>query len=255
MYHIIGYPRSPREVKYCCTPENFLRQMSYLKESLYQPISLDELVQALESGDGCPENGVVVTFDDGFAEVYEHAMPILRRLQIPATVFVVSEAIAGSNVWMTEENFPERRILSKQQLTHLRDEGFCIGSHSRTHPRLTALNKDDLEKEIRISKSILEDTLNVEISYFAYPYGAHNDSVLKAVIAAGHRAACVTRSGFNNRESDPFALRRIEVLGTDSLWQFRQKLKYGTNHADIALPLRYYTKRAFEKLTVRVRST
>ena len=87
------------------------------------------------------------------------------------------------------------------------------------------------------------NALGKEVRHFAYPYGLFNDAVRDAVIAAGYRAACSTRSGFNRPGEDPYLLRRIDVFGTDRLWQFRQKLRFGSNESSRLYALRYYASR------------
>lgn len=248
MYHIIDEPRSAREAKYCCTPKRFAQQMRYLRESGRPVVSLDTLADCLEGGKPCPDDAVAVTFDDGFSCTCENALPVLLQHRIPATMFIVSDRIDGTNDWMYRRGFPEREILSKRQLFDLKAAGICLGSHTRTHPRLTNIEADKVLEEVQISKRILEDILAQPVDYFAYPYGLYNEDVRSAVVSAGYRAACSTRSGFNRADVDRFALRRIEVYGSDSLWTFRQKLKFGTNDMSLLFPLRYYGSRIAARL-------
>jgi peptidoglycan/xylan/chitin deacetylase (PgdA/CDA1 family) len=243
MYHFIDQPRSDKEARFCCAPQRFARQMCYLKESNYTVISLDKLIECIDGRATLPENGVVVTFDDGCKSNYLNALPVLLRYKIPATMFIVSDRIDGSNDWMHPRGFPHREILSKPQLMELKHAGISLGSHARTHPRLTQLKDEAIKDEVGTSKQILEDMLGTTISYFAYPFGLYNQMVKDAVEAAGYQAACSTRSGFNRSGVDRFALRRIEIYGSDSLWKFRQKLKFGTNEMRLLFPVRYYATR------------
>ncbi len=248
MYHIIDEPRAACEVKYCCTPKRFAEQMRYLRESGRPVVSLETLVDYLEGGKPCPDNAVVVTFDDGFSCTCENALPILLRYGIPATMFVLSDHIDGSNDWMHRRGFPEREMLSKRQLFDLKEAGLCLGSHTRTHPRLTEIGAEDVADEVGKSKQILEEVLGQPVAYFAYPHGLYDEAIREAVAEAGYRAACSTRSGFNRVNADRFALRRIEVYGSDSLWKFRQKLKFGTNDVSLLFPAKYYAARLAARL-------
>ncbi|RMF78468.1 MAG: polysaccharide deacetylase family protein [Nitrospirae bacterium] len=102
--------------------------------------------------------------------------------------------------------------------------------------------------EIAGSREELEARLGVEIPYFAYPYGKEDPAVRDLVVAAGYRAACSTRCGFNRAGCDPYLLRRIDVFGTDRLWQFRQKVTWGINEASRLYPLKYVRGRIAARL-------
>lgn len=243
MYHIIDNPLSPLEEKYCCSPADFEGQMQFLRKSHYNPVSLDRFVDALDGKGSCPENSVVVTFDDGFDNMLDSALPVLQKFSIPATMFVPSDRINSTNNWMHGRGFPKRRLLTQAQLLELKNEGVCIGSHTRNHVRLTEISKDCVSDEIEGSKKVLEDILGSEVPFFAYPYGLFNESAIAAVAEAGYKAACTTRSGFNRLNIDPYALRRIEVYGTDTMTDFKRKLKFGANDVDALYPLRYYSSR------------
>jgi peptidoglycan/xylan/chitin deacetylase (PgdA/CDA1 family) len=248
MYHAVDEPYSEREARFCVRPREFARQMQTLRRSGYRPVGLDEIVDCLDKRRPMPENAVAVTFDDGFADVCENALPVLRSYEIPATVFIVTNLIDGSNEWMTGRGFPRRRIMSVPQLRELNAADVIIGSHTLTHPRMVELSLEQAAREATDSKLRLEDLLGKTVSYFAYPFGLYNDDVKEAVRIAGYRAACSTRAGFNRENEDPFALRRIDVFGSDALWQFKQKLRFGTNHATRAQPLRYYAGRVAARL-------
>jgi peptidoglycan/xylan/chitin deacetylase (PgdA/CDA1 family) len=149
---------------------------------------------------------------------------------------------------MLERGFPRRALLSTHQLRLLADEGVSIGSHTCAHVRLTDIALEMAEKEIMDSKHELEDMLSQEVVHFAYPYGLFNQAVRDMVVRAGYRSACSTRSGFNRPGEDPFLIRRIDISGTDKLWQFRQKLHHGVNQATRLQPLKYYAGRMAARL-------
>ena len=214
----------------------------------YEPVSMPRLCDCLEAKAPMPAKTVHVTFDDGFSCVLEHAAPVLRRHGMPATMFALSDRLGARNDWMTARGFPERDILPASGLRELEAAGFTIGSHTRSHARLTEISSEDARDEIANSKSRLEDTLGKPVEFFAYPFGKVSDPVRGLAVQAGYRAACSTRSGFNRPGEDPFLLRRIDVFGTDRMWQFRQKLKFGINQASRSYPLRYLARRVLAKL-------
>jgi len=242
MYHLVDTPRSAQEHRFCTPPSEFTRQMDCLVAE-YTPISLEQLLCCLAGERSWPDRPVHVTFDDGFTGVLDNAAPILAGRSIPATLFAVSDRLGRSNDWMTARGFPERSLMTAAQLRELESSGFTIGSHTRTHARLTELHGARILDEVSTSKSRLEDALGKEVEYFAYPYGLLNDAVRGAVIHAGYRAACSTVAGFNRVGEDSFRMRRIDVFGTDRLWQFRQKLRFGRNDSSRLFALRYYATR------------
>jgi len=250
MYHIVADPRSSLEAKYCCLPRRFEAQMRHLATTGIRVLSLAEITDALDGRANWPGEGVAVTFDDGFAETFVNALPVLTNYRIPATMFALSDRIGAHNDWMSVRGLPERRLMSVAQLKEMAAAGIDIGSHTRTHPRLPELDAKQKRDEICGSKARLEDLLGHDVPNFAYPYGKFDDDSRQAVMEAGYRSACSVRSGFNGPEIDRFLLRRIEVFGGDTLWHFRQKLKFGANVVSSFYPLRYYARRVADRLGI-----
>ena len=115
---------------------------------------------------------------------------------------------------------------------HLKSSDFQIGSHTMQHPKLVELSLDICHKEVYDSRISLEDHLGCEIRHFCYPFGMQNDSVKTIVAESGYSTACSTRSGLSDLYDDAFALRRIEINGYDSLFDFICKLKFGRTLKD-----------------------
>jgi peptidoglycan/xylan/chitin deacetylase (PgdA/CDA1 family) len=243
MYHIIDRPLSDQEARYCCAPDLFEKHMRHLATSGCA-IGLDDFCRALSAERDLPSDAVAVTFDDGFAATFEHALPVLERYRVPATMFVVSGRVGGYNDWMMPRGFPQRALMSARQILDMRDAGVNIGSHTRTHPRLPGMTREELTEEISGSRNDLQTLLAQDVSDFAYPFGAYDDTARHMVQAAGYQTACSTRAGFNNTDARCYELRRMEVYGWDLMWRFRQKLKYGRNESSLTFPLTYYASRA-----------
>src|SRR5690242_2507100 len=112
MYHIVAEPRSSAEARYCCAPVRFDAQMRHLRDGEIELVSLDAIEAAIEGRAPWPEEGVAVTFDDGFADTFANALPVLERYRIPATMFAVSDRVGDTNRWMSERGFPERQLMS-----------------------------------------------------------------------------------------------------------------------------------------------
>jgi peptidoglycan/xylan/chitin deacetylase (PgdA/CDA1 family) len=163
-------------------------------------------------------------------------------------MFAVADRTGASNDWMSSRGFPQRRLMSAAELRAMHGAGVAIGSHTRTHPRLPEIDATAQREEIHGSKTALEELLGDSVTAFAYPYGLFDGDCRAAVEAAGYRVACSTRSGFNGPEADRYLLRRVEVYGSDNMWQFRQKLKFGANDVSNLYPLRYYAGRLSQRL-------
>lgn len=251
MYHGVDTPLSNAEHRFCTPPHEFERQMAWVRRAGYTSVSLETVLNHVIGARQLTEKSVHVTFDDGFVGVFDHALPVLNQFQISATLFALPSCAGATNEWMWRRGFPRRALLSKEQLRILADEGVAIGSHTRTHPRLPDVSPADAEMEIAASKTELENLIGREVAHFAYPYGLFNEGIRDTVARAGYRSACSTRPGFNRPGSDPYLLRRIDIFGTDKLWQFRQKLRYGSNEATRLKPLAYYRQRLASRLGLK----
>ncbi len=237
------------EKRYALVPERFRQQLRYLKWRGYAPISLDDLHNYfINKTISLPDKPVIITFDDGYMDNYENALPILKEQNVPATLFIVSGLINKTNRWIISEGYPERPLMGWTEIREMQKNGMTIGSHTVNHCRLTTLDLKDAKREIEDSKKFLEDSLGTQINHFAYPYGDMKDSIMNMTRDAGYRTACSTRSGFNSEQVSPYELRRLEIYGTDTLWKFALKLTYGTNDGNLLLPARYYMKRMAERL-------
>jgi len=224
-------------------PKRFAKQMAWIAKA-FHPVSLDTLLAGLNGTVELIDNTVAVTFDDGFASTFEHAMPVLASHRIPATMFIVADRLGGDNDWMHRRGMPCRPLMDAGQIRQMHAAGITIGSHTLSHPRLPECTPEQMSREIIESKASLEAVLSEPVQHFCYPYGLYNDRARGIVEQAGYSSACSTRSGFNNAMVDHFELRRIEVFGSDHLWHLKQKLKFGINDASWMQPMEYYLRRA-----------
>ena len=201
--------------------KSFERQMFILRALGYRTVSLIDLANALTGDSALPHRPVVITFDDGYAGAYEVAFPILRRHKFAATLFLIAEDFIGNTRRQNHRAFP---ILNHQQVREMIEEGFWIGSHSVSHPRLTYLSSSQVKAEIQRSKKILEDAFAVQLNAFCYPYGLHDERAEVYVKEAGYTSACSTRFGRRHRAEDRFFLRRISVGADQTLAHFVYRL-------------------------------
>jgi peptidoglycan/xylan/chitin deacetylase (PgdA/CDA1 family) len=216
------------------TPQAFEAQMTTLAEGGYQVLTLGEALEATQGLRLAPRRSVVLTFDDGYRGLLEHAVPVLERFGFSATFFLVSDRVGGSNTWDARHGDPPRPLLDWREAAMLLGLGMEVGSHSRTHPFLTRLPESQLQDEILGSKRTIEDRLGVPVRFFCYPHGLHDDRCLRLVEGAGYAGACSTLAGANGPGSDPFRLHRTEISFHDTAWSFSFKVRTGFGLRDWA---------------------
>jgi peptidoglycan/xylan/chitin deacetylase (PgdA/CDA1 family) len=172
---------------------------------------------------------LAVTFDDGYRSVTDLARPILSRLGLPATVFVPTAFVGqrpmawpGIDQWLAGEHEHELELMSWAQLRALAEQGWEVGSHTRTHARLTGLDDAELREELEGSRSDCEGHLGIPCRSLAYPYGDHDERVVRAARRAGYEAA----GTLPRRLHAPSPLRwpRLGVYHVDRGSRFRLKV-------------------------------
>jgi peptidoglycan/xylan/chitin deacetylase (PgdA/CDA1 family) len=187
MYHgIEKVSQDPYEL--CVTPARFSEQMTWLAEHGLRGVSVDTLVAAMRAGRA---RGLVgITFDDGYVNVLQNAVPELLKHDFTATMFIVSGLLGGTNEWDGDLGDPEWPLMSAQQVKEVAVAGMEIGSHSVTHPHLPGIEAHQLRAEVSDSRSMLSELLGQSIRGFAYPYGLMDASARRAVQEAGYDYAC-----------------------------------------------------------------
>lgn len=237
MYHSIPlsaqYIDSPWSVRF----EHFRAQLDLLQEYGWKTLCIRDLTAPPDTY----SKTAIITFDDGYADNFR-AFEELARRGMHASWYIVSQDIGGTARWKNPA-ISTPSILSKDQLLAMAKTGMEIGSHSRSHCRLTDVSDDTMRDEIEGSKAELEDILGQAVSSFAYPYGTYNDTVLNKVKDAGYLHSCTTRSGWALRDHDPFQIRRITVFGQDSLATYLRKLAFADNNVPWWRPISYYMTR------------
>ncbi len=183
-------------------PRDFEAQMRWLQGHGYHTITQLQLFDALEHGAPLPARPIVITFDDGYRDVLGKASPILARLHMRATAYVITGRISG----------PDPSFLAWPQLRLLEERGVEIGSHTVTHRELTRLTDAQDLSELRDSRRALEQHLGHSVQWFAYPAGAEDTRVVALVREAGYVLATTTHPGATQDARAPFELHRFEVL-------------------------------------------
>jgi len=157
-------------------------------------IPMSELQQWLKGQKSIPKRAAVLTFDDAYESVFEYVFPYLKKRGIPMTIFVIADFIGGKSNLYGQRGGRPRRHLNLDQLKTLLQSGLVeVGAHGYRHLNLTRADDDQLRHEICTAKALLEDTLKLEVPYFAYPYGGVTERVSRKVEDAGYRMAFTTR--------------------------------------------------------------
>ncbi len=175
-------------------------------------LPLDEAVGRLDRSFRLPRGLVALTFDDGYASLFEHAAPALRRHRLPWTVFLVAQTLTpgGRTVdWVDDPPSWPLETLSTAQVLELQDAGATFGSHSLAHRDLTAIPEDECERDLRESREVLEDLLGRPVPQLAYPRGRHDERVRRAARRAGFAHAFTLPEG--PEPAGPFAVPRVGV--------------------------------------------
>ena len=206
-YHAVDGGPAPLSV----SPARLRAHLDEVEGSGATVLTLRELAAALRGG-ALPDRAVVLTFDDAFASVAEHAAPLLAERGFRATVFVVAGAIGGTNDWPSQPAGARRAPLADLgQLAVLAAAGWEIGSHGTEHLPLSRATPAAAQRELADSRAALEGALGVEVGSFALPYGDPPASSTREVLRATYAAACTTRPGFVRPTTDLWAVPRIDA--------------------------------------------
>jgi peptidoglycan/xylan/chitin deacetylase (PgdA/CDA1 family) len=217
MYHSISHSSNPKFKQFVVSPAAFTEQMAYLARHSYTPLTVTQLAEAYANrqNDGLtlPERPVVLTFDDGFADFFTEALPVLQAYHFPATLYITTAFVGGTSSWLRHEQETERPMITWEQACAIGASGIECGAHTHSHPQLDTLPAARTRDEIERSKKILEDHLGQEVSSFAYPFGYFTGHVRQQVQEAGFRSACAVRHAMSTHNDHLFSLARLMVSG------------------------------------------
>jgi peptidoglycan/xylan/chitin deacetylase (PgdA/CDA1 family) len=207
MYHgVADEAEDPNHL--CVAPSRFAEQMTWLKRRGLRGVGIGTLIDEMRAGRA---RGLVgITFDDGYVNVLEAALPELQRHGFTASMYIISDRLGGSNEWDEGPSWP---LMSASQVGELAAAGMEIGSHGATHVRLAGLGAGQLDAEVGGSRASLGELAGAPIRGFAYPYGSMDAVARSAVRDAGYDYACAVQTPMS--ELGLMALPRVYVGQSD----------------------------------------
>ena len=173
-------------------PQAFLQQMDNLTRLGWRGISLREAMAARQATGRWPERAVGLTFDDGYANMHEHALPTLARHGFTATLFLITGHVGGRSDWAPPPpGLSLLPMLTWAQVREMAAHGIEVGAHTRTHPNLGTLPETQVTQELAGARAEIEERVGQTAESFAYPFGSTN-AVAVRVAARHFRTACTT---------------------------------------------------------------
>ncbi len=217
MYHYVS-PLPPNPDRYrrdlTVLPENFEAQLQYLSEAGYHAITLSDLYLHFTQGYPLPDKPIVLTFDDGYADAYEVAFPLLLDYGFTGTFFVLA----------TPTHFESPGYMTWAQMKEMADAGMEIQSHGRDHVDLRGRSNDFLVYQtLGIQEAIHTHTGELP-RFFCYPSGRYDDNLISVLKSAGYWGAVTTEWGNTHTQENLFVMPRIRISGGDTLNSFISKL-------------------------------
>ena len=230
MYHMIDEPRRHHKFRGLrVSPSMFDRQLHWLVSDGWKFVTVSELHRHRHR---LPPKTVAITFDDGFLDNYTQALPLLKKYNACATLYLVLNR--HDNDWQVRRkahhDSGEIRRVPKLQDNHVRemiDSGlFELGGHTINHVNLAQESRAVKEREICHGRCELQQQFETPIESFAYPFGIFGEEDVEIVAAAGYTSAVTVSEGIDTSPAC-YELKRIKVSGKDSLTDFKTRLRVG----------------------------
>lgn len=208
------------------TLENFEKQMKYIKDNGYEAITFEDIANG-EYKNRFNKKYVIITFDDGYKDNLKNALPILKKYNLKAVLFYVTDE--KYNKWDTDaENRPKEKkfeLMNLEEIKELYSSGLIeIGGHTTTHLDMPLIEREILKKDLERSRDKIEEITGKKPVSFAYPWGRNNETCRKIVEEVGYKFAVSTESGSSCFSDDLFEIVRVGIYSKDDIKKFEQKI-------------------------------
>lgn len=208
-YHSV---RESADNEVTINPETLKTQLKYIKDQGYVTLTISDLKAYLLNNAPIPKKSIVITFDDGYMDNYSNAFPILKDLNMVATIFCITSDLDGTY------------YLSIDAINEMCHYGIDFQSHTVNHPKLDKMNYDEQLIELKESKKTLESITGKKVDSIAYPFGNFNDDSIKAAKDSGYSLGFTTKIGFSDRDDNPLKLDRIYISSKYDMNTFKELL-------------------------------
>jgi len=221
-YHNIGEaPAGATHRGLYLTADKFRAHLDILERHGYRGVSMEQGLAVLRGERR--DRIAIITFDDGYVDTFEEALPALQAKGFTATCYFVSGRLGSFNAWDSDEVRIQKPLMNLRCARQWLAAGMGIGSHTVSHPRLTQLDQRSMQREIVESKKLLEQSLGTSVDHFCFPYGDHDAACVQAVIDAGYSTAVTTQRARVDRGTRLHALPRFGNSGKRSANIFRAR--------------------------------
>jgi peptidoglycan/xylan/chitin deacetylase (PgdA/CDA1 family) len=225
-YHHVGPSKPDVHPLLTVAPDDFAKQVAWLAHRGYSSITTPDWTKWLAETRPLPKKPVLITFDDGYDDIAQYALPTLSRYGFTAVVYIITGLIGKTNEWDQRIGRGELRLMTAQQIKEWAAKGIEIGSHTRDHPDLRSLSQSELEDQVFGSAADLQRILGKAPASFAYPFGHFNQAVRDCVARAYQTSVTVVERLCSDQD-DPWLMPRLWTRPTEGLSIFKQRVKLG----------------------------
>ncbi|NQW85482.1 MAG: polysaccharide deacetylase family protein [Alcaligenaceae bacterium] len=220
MYHQIGLT-PPRHSSYrglTVHPKSFARQMWAMHQLGYRGLSMRDLLPYLKREKVGKVFGI--TFDDGFRNVFQNALPVMLKYNFTSTNYLVANLFSQTNLWDKDKGVPRAELMSLAEMREWAQAGQEIGSHTLDHVHLLELSLAQAREQLVGSRQKLVEALGADVTAFCYPYGDFNVALQQLAQEAGYTSATTTERGLARMADDMFAIPRVGIWRSTPLLRF-----------------------------------
>jgi len=219
MYHSIA---DDTDDPYAVRVNSFRDQITWLSDHGFEVITLSSLLQLVQMQSyNKLRKKVVITFDDGYKNFITNALPILLDSGTPATVFIITNLFGSRASWKKFD--PNIQLMSEEEVCYIKAQGINLGSHTATHAKLTLLDHDELQRQLKDSR---EKLIHFGESFhtFSYPFGLWSPQIANAVKAAGYECALAVGEDTRLAAADIYCFPRITMTRDMDMKRFQSRL-------------------------------
>lgn len=213
MYHGVDQHFGDKFDKWIVLPKDFEKQLKWLKKNGFKSHTMSEICKL----DKIPKKSVVITFDDGYENVFLNAFPLLLKYNFKATIYLIPNQ--KTNHWESKNTKNISNMLNNEQILKMQESGLIeFGAHTINHVNLLTCDNPCLE--IKNSKIEVENITKKPCISFAYPYGKFDENTINLVKNSGFENAVIVKRGLFKNGDDKFSIKRVGVLGSESFFDF-----------------------------------